>query len=282
MTTIQRIIWELDMDYAGHPYYVTGNAILHALSSDLSYQQQQALRCSHGVFSPGEFGRYPDWHHRSGTRPGMGSSLPEVSAYQDLFLTRRSHQPWLLDSRHRDALNTPALKAHEDHPLMGRRSHVPDKTTWYVHAYLHADGADLLPLSEATLNGLQFGGARNYGYGITSIKDTDTVDLSELDYSWIHDADSHVVELITPYVLSSDHPQGDTMPIPWWWDQTLDYRRRQEKIVEQRELHNATVADHGQITAYEGNDAVATAKNGVERVGVHQKYGFGELMIRPT
>ena len=31
MTRIQQVHWELDMDYLGHPYYVSGNAIYHAL-----------------------------------------------------------------------------------------------------------------------------------------------------------------------------------------------------------------------------------------------------------
>nr|WP_235169228.1 hypothetical protein [Halobacterium salinarum] len=31
MTAIQQVLWELWMDYIGHPYYVSGNAILHAL-----------------------------------------------------------------------------------------------------------------------------------------------------------------------------------------------------------------------------------------------------------
>ena len=43
-------------------------------------------------------------------------------------------------------------------------------TKWYVHAYLHADRDDVLPLDERDLDGLQFGGKRNCGYGITRIK----------------------------------------------------------------------------------------------------------------
>ena len=37
MTAIQQVLWELRMDYIGHPYYVSGNAILHALGQHLRW-----------------------------------------------------------------------------------------------------------------------------------------------------------------------------------------------------------------------------------------------------
>jgi hypothetical protein len=63
-------------------------------------------------------------------------------------------------------------------------------TKWCVHAYLHADDPAVLPLGEDVLEGLQFGGKRNYGYGEVQLKDTQMVDLDEpeLDDSWLEGA----------------------------------------------------------------------------------------------
>lgn len=282
MTTIQQVVFELEMDYAGHPYYVSGNAILHALADNLSYQDQRDLRVSHGMLAPGQFGKYPDWHSGSGTRPGMGSSLPDVERYADLFLTRSPTQPWLLDSRPRDAINTPDLKRQGDRPVLSRVTNIPDQTTWYVHCYLTAEREGLLPLDDDLLDGLQFGGARNYGYGTTRLKDSQCVDLNTLDYSQLREADDYLIELVTPYVLTSEIPRVDSHDIPWWWDCKPDrVRRRTEQIVEQRDQYELHTADHGQVVGYAGDQPVETAKNGLQRVGPHSKYGFGELRVKP-
>lgn len=284
MTQIQQVVFELAMDYAGHPYYVSGNAILHALSRRVDYETQQALRVSHGFFAPGQFGKYPDEHSQNGTRPGMGSSLPPVESYADLFLTRDPAMPWLLDSRARDALNTHDLKVQgrDERPVLARSTHLGSKTTWYIHAYLHATDDDVLPLADDVLDGVQFGGARNYGYGETRLKDTKLVDLDALDYSALREADDHLLALVTPYVLNTDHPHADSNPVPWWWDTEYDLRRREECIVEQREQHTLETIDHGQVVAYGGDTPVKTAKNGLQRVGSHAKYGFGELQVIPV
>lgn len=106
MTYIQQVHWELEMDYIGHPYYVSGNAILHALGQRLSYDVHRYLHASHGVFVPGQFGRFPDEYSQTGVRPYLGSGLSAVESYDDLFLLRQASHSWLLDSRPRDALNT--------------------------------------------------------------------------------------------------------------------------------------------------------------------------------
>jgi len=282
-STIQRVVFELEMDYAGHPYYVSGNAILHAMADRLDYETQRALGVSHGIFAPGQFGRYPDAHSNTGTRPGMGSSLPDVESYADLFLTRHADQHWLLDSRPRDALNTPDLKVQGERPVLSRSTHIGQRTTWYIHAYLTASESGVLPLDEETLDGLQFGGARNYGYGLTSLKDSQCVDLAALDYSALREADEHLVELVTPYVLDSEQSHVDGHDIPWWWDCTDErVRRRTESIVEQRDRYTLATVDHGQVFGYAGRDAIETAKNGILRVGPHSKYGFGELRVKPV
>ena len=192
MTQIQQVLWQLQMDYIGHPYYVSGNAILHALGTHLDPETHGSLSASHGLFVPGQFGEFPEEHSRSGTRPYLGSGLPPVEAYDDLFLHRDLAHRWLLDTRARDALNTHGLRVHGGNPAFAHEtvmSRLPDQrkrrqtTRWYIQAYLHADDPTVLPLGEDVLTGVQFGGKRNYGYGEVALKDTQVVDLETLDYS---------------------------------------------------------------------------------------------------
>lgn len=290
----QDVVWEMESDYAGHPYYVSGNAILHALANAgrLDYDEQRGLRASHGVFCPGVYGKYPDGdrHSQTGGTFSFPSTIKPIESYPDLFLFRRPGHRWIYDGRPRDATNTPPLRRHRDHYLIApsqaiqtKEGQKPQRQQWYIHAYLtQAGGADVLPLSESRLDGLQFGRARNYGYGSVSVKDTAMTDLSELDYSWVADAESHVVELVTPYVVESEFPGVDIASVPWWWDQDLTYRRRGEMIIEQGQRYELETIDHGQVTRYEGESPVETARNGVARVGAHSKYGFGELWVRPA
>lgn len=147
----------------------------------------------------------------------------------------------------------------------------------------HADDSDMLPLSEAFLDGFQFGGRRNYGYGVTELKATQMVNLETLDYSRLEDADEWLLELVTPFVVVSECPNASNDTVPWWWavDHEGDLRRRDEKIIEQREPYCLKTVDHGQVVRYAGDDPVETAMNGITRVGTHSKYGFGELRIKP-
>jgi len=292
MTEIQQVLWELRTDYIGHPYYVSGNAILHALGQRLAPEIHAMLSASHGVFVPGQFGRFPDEHSQSGAQPYLGGGLPDVEAYDDLFVQRQASHTWLLDGRARDALNTHDLRVHGGHPTlahetsMGRRENKRKQrqtTKWYVHAYLHADDPTVLPLGEDALEGHQFGGKRNYGYGEVAPKDTQMVDLHTLDYSRLDGAGTYHIELVTPFVLESEYPEANDRPVPWWWTESReDLRLRQEKILEQREVYDLETVDHGQVLKYRGSRPIETAKNGLLRIGSHSRYGFGELRIKPA
>lgn len=287
----QDVLWTLETDYRGLPYHVSGNAILHALAHNgvLDYHEQREIGVSHGVFAPSVYGVFPDWHSTSGGRGNFPSTLKDIETYSDLYLFRRPQHDWIHDGRPRDAVNTPAKRTSRGQVMM-QPTHALKMTArgtrrvqWYLHAYLTAeDGSGILPIEETDLDGIQVGGKRNYGLGELGFKDTKLTDLNALDYSAIEDADSHIIELMTPYVLRSSHPHTDDHTIPNWWDQSLTYRTREDAIVEQREKHSLTVVDHGQVAKYYGNRPIATAKNGVGRVGPHSKYGFGELWIRPT
>lgn len=292
MTRIQQVHWELEMDYLGHPYYVSGNAIYHALGTQLEQDIHRQINASHGVFVPGQWGAFPDEHSRSGSRPYMGASLPPVEGYDDLFLFRIPDNPWLLDSRPRDGLNTQDIRFQSGMPALAHETIMgqPDgtrsqtKTTkWYINAYLHADDLDVLPLDAETLDGLQFGGKRNYGYGTTTLKDTQVIDLEALDYSRLEDSREFTLELVTPFVLRSEYPSANDVDVPWWWsiDDEAALRSRLEKIVEGGDIYDLETVDHGVVVGYDGDRPVETAKSGLTRVGTHSKYGFGELRVRP-
>lgn len=290
---IQQVLWELEMDYLGHPYYVTGNAIYHALGLELPDERQQSIHASHGLIVPGQFGTFPAEHSQSGIKPYFGASLATVETYEDLFLFRDPTHPWLLDSRPRDALNTHDIRTQHRQPalahetVMGRpaANRTDTKTTkWYVYAYLHADEPDLLPLENRFLDGLQFGGQRNYGYGMTRLKDTQLVDLDTLDYSRLRESEAYILELVTPYVLRSDYPGTTDMDVPWWWsvDDEYQLRQREARIVEGGDVYRCETIDHGQVVGYTGDLPVETATNVIMRVGTHSKYGFGELRVIPV
>lgn len=298
MTTVQQVLYTLESDYMGHPYYITGNALYSALAPDLDPQTRRALQVSNGVFLPGEHGEYPAGHSHSGGVPYLGTRLQPVEAYEDLFLFREPAQRWLSDTRPRDAHNTFDVRNHG-----GRLTVAPSKrfgrppearyskrtVTWHVQCYLHgqAGSADVVPLSDEELDGLRVGGARNYGLGELSLKETQTIELSALDYSRIEAAageDGLQLELVSPYALTSEYPDAHDQDVPWWWatETESELRRRKEQIVKGDDVYTVEALDHGQVVTYAGDDPVQTAINGVLRVGTHSKFGFGEFRLRPA
>jgi len=292
MTTIQQVLFELESAYLGHPYFVTGNALFNALARRVDVETRRALNVSHGVFVSGEYGSFPEEHSRDGYAGKLGMSLPPVESYEDLFVFRDAAHRWLLDSRPRDVHNTQNLQSHG-----GRLAVAPEcwfgkppeernskrSVSWFVHCYVHGDAGcdDVVPVADNVLDGLRVGGARNYGFGELSLKDTQVVNLDALDYSRVRGADDLQLELLSPYVLASDHPGADSQSVPWWWASDGRLRRRATRLVAGDEVHELATVDHGQVVEYAGDRPVVTAKNTVRRVGTHSKYGFGELRLRP-
>ena len=291
MTTLQHVVLKMEMDYLGHPYYVTGNALLHAIADDLDYHTQRQIAVSHGVFTPGQYGVYPDEHSNSGGRPNLGASAIEIESYDDLWLHRQAQHNWLLDSRARDALNTTELRVQSGKPGIAptttfdkseQHRYDTQTTTWYIHAYLTSDADGVLPLETDRFDGIHLGGKRNYGYGEVRIKDTQIVNLEEVDYSRLNGVETYLIELVTPFVVETEYPDADDRSIPWWWAENReDLRFREEKLLEQREVFRLETIDHGQVVTYLGDRPVETAKNGLQRVGSHSRYGFGELRLEP-
>jgi hypothetical protein len=294
MTTLQHVLFELDGPYLGHPYFVTGHALYNAVAQRVDEETRRSLHASHGVFLPGEYGEYPPDASQDGYAGKLGQSLPEMESYADVFTFRDAAQRWLLDSRPRDAHNVHPLQqfgprvAFAETCWFGKPAGMRNRrrsVDWYVHAYFHADEAGVVPLSEDVLDGLRVGGARNYGFGELSVADTQTVSLDELDYSTVTEAEECTIELCTPYVLATEYPGADGQDVPWWWgvaDPEAEVRRRETRLAQDAETYDVTVADHGQVFAYTGHDAVATARNGLLRVGTHSRFGYGELRVRPA
>lgn len=290
MTDLQQVVLKLEIDYLGHPYFVTGNALLHAIADDLDYETQRQLNMSHGVFAPGQYGVYPDEHSKSGGRPNLGASCIDVEAYDDLFLHRDPQHNWLLDSRPRDALNCHDVRVQSNKPAIAPQTifgkpaddrRESQTTSWYLHCYITSETDGLLPLEPALFDGIHLGGKRNYGYGEVSVNDTQLVDLDAIDYGRLEAADEYLVELVTPYVLTSEHPHADDSDVPWWWAHETPLRRRSAYVVEQRDRYAIETIDHGQVVGYGGDRPIETAKNGLLGIGTHSKYGYGELRVKP-
>ncbi|UPV73931.1 hypothetical protein M0R89_15495 [Halorussus limi] len=306
MTRIQQVLFEFDGQYLGHPYFVTGNALFNAVARRVDAETRRSLRVSHGVFVPGEYGEYPAGASQDGYAGKLGQSLPDVEVYEDLFVFRDAAQRWLLDSRPRDAHNVHDLQLHggrvafDDTCWFGRPAGQRNRrrsVSWYLHCYLHSRQGDgsVVPVDEDVLDGLQVGGARNYGFGEVSVVDTQIVDLDALDFSRLKAAqasgESCRIELVSPFVLESEHPSGDAQDVPWWWRVDTDelspvsqggLRRRATRLVDGDETYAVTTVDHGQVVQYAGDEPVETARNGVLRVGTHSRFGFGEFCVRPA
>ncbi len=78
---------------------------------------------------------------------------------------------------------------------------------------VYAGDPTVLPLGEDVLEGIQFGGKRNYGYGEVELKDTQMVDLDVLDYSRLEGAETYLIELVTSFVLKSEYPETNNRTI---------------------------------------------------------------------
>ena len=296
MTRIQQVLFQLDGHYLGHPYFVTGNALYNALARRVDDETRRSLRVSHGVFVPGEYGEYPAAASQDGYAGKLGQSLPEVASYEDLFVFRDAAQRWLLESRPRDAHNVLAVQDHggrlavDDTCWFGRPPGQRNRRrsmSWFVQCYVHADRDGVLPVAEDVLDGISVGGARNYGFGRLRVADSQVVDLDALEYSHVRTAaergETFRIELMTPYVLATEYPGGDDQSIPWWWRvESGELRRRETRLADDGESYTVNTVDHGQVVRYVGDDPVATAKNGVTRVGTHSRFGFGEFRLRPA
>jgi|APHM01.1.fsa_nt_gi hypothetical protein len=87
-------------------------------------------------------------------------------------------------------------------------------TKWCVHTYLYADDHDTLPLGEDVVNGVKSGGRRNYGHGVTQLKESQRIDLNVLEFTRFGEAEVYLIELVTPFVGNSEYPNTDLDIVP--------------------------------------------------------------------
>jgi len=59
-------------------------------------------------------------------------------------------------------------------------------------------------------------------------------------------------------------------------------RRRESRLVDGDDAYRVETVDHGQVVGYAGSEPVATARNGLTRVGTHSRFGFGEFHVWPA
>ena len=128
----------------------------------------------------------------------------------------------------------------------------------------------------------QFGSKRNYGYGTTTLKDTQVVDLEAPAPSRLEDGEAFIIELVTPFVLRSECPKGNNVDVSWWSvDDEAQLRKRLEKFIGGGDVYESETVDHGVVVGYDGDRPVETAIARLTRVGKHSKYGFGEHRVKP-
>lgn len=291
MTLIQQVHWELEQPYRGNPYYVPGRDLLEGLRNRIPPGRLEKLRVSHGMFVP----ESPELEPPEGTHTEsvrLGSSLPELTAYEDLFLFRNPDQLWLPRTYSCDGVNALGQEVERGSPVLRTASNRLHRecdseglrtTRWFVSAYLHTPDSDVLPLSADVLDGLQVGSGRVNGYGAIGLRDTQMVDLDALDYSALEGADEHGVELITPYVLQSTDRTVRSRNIPAWlnppeWNPLRN--RRESLTVAGRDLELEMI-DHGVAIGEFDDSPVETAKAGVRRIGALAKQGYGEFVVVP-
>jgi len=216
MTTIQQVLFELETDYMGHPYYLTGHALYTALARRVDAQARRSLNVSTGVFVPGEYGAYRShirttgmeeaWHvaPTSGVVRGCvrvsGCSAAVVAGLTATGCAQHARRPesWRPTGVCTEGSLRPAARASEQQADDALARPLLPARRW--------GDEDVLPLSVDVLDGLRVGGGRNYGFGELSLAETQVIDLDDLDYSRVREADNVQLELLSPYVLQSDSP----------------------------------------------------------------------------
>lgn len=256
-----------DKYYVGNPYYVTGNAILHATRDKLSYKEKNEIKVSHGIF----VNMYKDFHKKYREKGRIVPyKIPEVKSYHDFFKLRR--KPFVFAKM--DEYDMPSIHKYNGHKIQKRRF-----LTFYVIGLEN----------KKAFENIQVGGLKNYGFGKLKLVDHKRIDLRKLDYSCL-EKDNLSVELITPLCLKSEYPNTKKFSkLPTFMslgdgshktDERV--RLRKEIIEKQMQDKELELVDNGQIFKYTGGEDSKkyTARKGIEGILNHSKYGYGEFVLR--
>lgn len=270
--------------YAGNPYYVTGNALIHALSNELSLKEKQNLSISHGHFL--NMYRKKQFRHTNRKGHSIGANIPPIETYHDFFKFRRPPIPYKAPNfLKKEPFPYSALDEHDTPDIYtyttNNNRKIPIQKRRFINFYCIG-----LQRDPDIFTGIHLGGMRSYGFGEIRIVDHKTINLNTLDYTCLKDAEW--VELITPLCTASQinhtmHYDG----LPQFMGAQnpsgeQKWRTRKEWILEAKKRKWLTLIDHRQVFKYlEGNmSKKETAKQGIKRILNHKKYGYGEFLIR--
>jgi len=174
MTTIQQVLFELETDYMGHPYYLTGHALYTALARRVDAQARRSLNVSTGVFVPWRVRGIPGvtfarrvwreaWHvaPTSGVVRGCvrvsGCSAAVVAGLTATGCAQHARRPesWRPTGVCTEGSLRPAARASEQQADDALARPLLPARRW--------GDEDVLPLSVDVLDGLRVGGVETTG-----------------------------------------------------------------------------------------------------------------------
>jgi hypothetical protein len=207
--------------------------------------------------------------------PGSETGLRPIDSYGDVFT--------YVNTAERMQSPTPAAEPHAaatagDRPSTATGATDTDPRTLYYHCYLHTDGETegCLPVPEAWLTGLDVAGAQ-----VTAAV-TQTVDCDTLDYARLTAADTHRIELLSPFVHHSTEREFAGSPLVAWVPGRAPLRWESMAVPIDGTVHELETLVAGQQFRYDGDDPRATAMAGIRGIGHYAELGLGAVRIRPA
>lgn len=263
---------ELLSHYSGNPYYVTGNAIAHAtrLTGQLTDEQKKRLSISHGIIKT--FAR--------------NDNLDKPADYSEFF------KIWRTPRTSRSELIVPELRYyHPDRgapfilmsPTRYEGKKDPDKEQNRRSTLISFYVIGLEDTDPNIFDGIAIGGRRNMGMGKTRLHLHISTDTSQ--WTGFPENDKLGVELITPLCLRSTFPGCDETNFPNFLEPHASgrFRTREEGITIHQKKVDLHLLDSGQAFAIKEclprTELQKTINNGIERIGTHSKYGYGEYKV---
>lgn len=288
MIKLDFFMLKLVSPYIGNPYYVNGNAILHAVSDRLTEEQKEKISVSHGIFT---------------TRYSISESI-EVKDYISFFKYREPFCPigaqevsmpfyqsvLMKDGSFKIAMHNERYEGLKDIKKSQK------KVSVFICFYVQNFEGD-----KEIFNGIQIGGKRNFGFGETKLKERNWTgykrieiceeenseykeNLIKISIPKIDLSKKYLVKLITPICIESEFPQVENFEFPSFLVEHK-YRIREERINIHKKSYKLKLIDNGQWFAIKEGKTKEQIEEiifkGINRIGNHEKYGYGEFMVVP-